>query len=306
MVRVVREEAQQDRLARMEPHAIRGLDADGLVQHLGRPAIETAIDDRPRAREGLGEFVRPARMVEILLPARLGGVGPGGRLDPRLPDHVAEPEDANAGHVADRGPDRPPLGSGPDAELVIAHPADEVDDVAVIHRPVGIERADRGRAHALKGNRLRRRCPKQHARAGGSSTLRRCAEVGRRKCEAGPQGATARTSARASVVGLGGLRLLARAEDARDLAAVARGLGAPAADRAAAVVHVAVRDHDVERVDRRLLVRVAAGDPAAGSGPLLLRLDDVVVLAVGDVPELDRAADVDRRPPCRPRGRGRS
>ena len=106
--------------------------------------------------EGLGEFVGAARMVEIVLPARLGGVGPGGCLNPRLPDHVAEPEDADAGHMADRGPDRPPLGRGPDAELVIAHPANEVDDVAVIHRPVGIERPDRLRAHAVKGNRLRR------------------------------------------------------------------------------------------------------------------------------------------------------
>jgi len=89
-------------------------------------------------------------MVEILLPARLGGVGPGGRIDSRLPNHVAEPEDADAGHVADRGPDRPALWSRPDTELVIRHPADEIDDVAVIHRPVGVERADRGAAHALR------------------------------------------------------------------------------------------------------------------------------------------------------------
>src|SRR5712691_9259636 len=73
VVRVVREEAQQDRLAGVEPLAARGLDADSLVQHPGCPAIETAIDDGPRARKGLGEFFRPARMVEILLPARLGG-----------------------------------------------------------------------------------------------------------------------------------------------------------------------------------------------------------------------------------------
>ena len=150
VVRVVREEAQQDRLARVEPLATRGPDLDGLLQHLGRPTIETAIDDGPRARKGLREFVRPARMVEVLLPARLGRVGPRGRLNPWLPDHVAQPEDADAGHMAERGPDRPALGRGPEAELVIAHPADELDDVALIHRPVSIERADRSRAHALR------------------------------------------------------------------------------------------------------------------------------------------------------------
>src|SRR4029079_15503034 len=98
-------------------------------------------------------------------------------------------------------------------------------------------------------------------------------------------------------VRLGGLGLLGGTEQTRHATPLARGLGAPAAGGVRAIVRVAVRDHDVERVDRRLLVRVAAGDPAAGPRALLLRLDHVVILAVGDVPELGRAADVDLAQP---------
>ena len=70
----------------------------------------------------------------------------------------------------------------------------------------------------------------------------------------------------------------------------------PLADRPPAldaVAGVAVDGHQVEGVDARLLVRVAAGDPAARPGAALLELADVPVLAVGQVPEPDRVGRVE-------------
>ena len=56
---------------------------------------------------------------------------------------------------------------------------------------------------------------------------------------------------------------------------------------------VAVGDHLVEGVDRRLGVRVAAGDPRRRARAALLELADVPVLAVGQVPEGDRVGRVE-------------
>ena len=59
------------------------------------------------------------------------------------------------------------------------------------------------------------------------------------------------------------------------------------------ILGVAVDDHQVERVDARLLVGVAPGDPGARPRPALLELADVPVLAVGQVPEADRVRRVE-------------
>ena len=63
--------------------------------------------------------------------------------------------------------------------------------------------------------------------------------------------------------------------------------------RVDAVVGIAVDRHQVERVDARLLVRVAAGDPALRPRAALLQLADVPVLAVRQVPERDRVGRVE-------------
>ena len=72
----------------------------------------------------------------------------------------------------------------------------------------------------------------------------------------------------------------------------ARNLGPAASVGADPVVRVAVGDHQVEGLDARFLVRIPAGDPAARARTGLLELDDVVVLPVGQVPEVTSAGDV--------------
>ena len=133
----------------------------------------------------------------------------------------------------------------------------------------GSRRVDRDRFHCPRRGAVARCVRPMHGSAAASSVADRRIAITAGRNLSRPTLQRAGSSScnrgvarrRGSAVRLSGLRLLAGAEDPGHPAAVARRLGAPAAGRARAVVDVAVGDHDVERVDRGLLVRVAAGDP---------------------------------------------
>jgi hypothetical protein len=80
------------------------------LEVLGRPSTEGLFEQRPRPLEGVGELGGRARMVFVVLPARIleRQVRHGGRLDTEhvpdggvaLAEDVVEPVRARAGHVA--------------------------------------------------------------------------------------------------------------------------------------------------------------------------------------------------------------
>src|SRR5258706_9070342 len=117
---------------------------DLLIEHLGRPCVETAIDDRP-GRLDRGDGLRCAsRVVEVVLPSRVcDRVGPRRPVGARLADDAAQPVHAGRHRVTDRRPDRPALRRGPDRELLLGHRSDDLGETPVVLRPAVVEPADR-------------------------------------------------------------------------------------------------------------------------------------------------------------------
>jgi hypothetical protein len=80
---------------------------NGLVEDLGRPAIQTAVDDRERRIECPDELGGRPWVVEVVVPVGIVvRVRPRRRLRARLTDHGTQPVGTHRRRVPDRGPDR--------------------------------------------------------------------------------------------------------------------------------------------------------------------------------------------------------
>src|SRR5688500_10853726 len=84
VVGVVGEEAHEHRLPRVDLLRVAPLARERLAQHLRRPALEAAGDDRPRRIERVDQLIGVAWVVLDVLPAGGVGIGEGRRVGPRL------------------------------------------------------------------------------------------------------------------------------------------------------------------------------------------------------------------------------
>src|SRR4051812_3131624 len=134
VVRLVGQEALEDRGPRVELELVAVPAFELGLEHLRRPRVEDTVDDGERRFEGADELVRGPRVLEVVLPGVSPRVGERRRVGARLAKHRAQPVDARCGDVPDDRPYGPVLRLRAEGKLLVPERTDGLDEPPVVLR----------------------------------------------------------------------------------------------------------------------------------------------------------------------------